>query len=158
MNSSFVNQFTSSSRYKLYLLPFGNNEKDVIEKLRSNELKVVDVGKELALELSKNTKQNRLNFIQELFGKIIEKNAVTIQENNQSVVVLDNLGILLEPVFALNVEEIISGISKNMHIIILWSGKYDDTGILSWESKTNNNCNLDFSDYGVRTINFSHEI
>jgi hypothetical protein len=158
MNLSFVHQFSPTSRNKLYLLPFGCNEKVLIKELENNQLSVVDVGRELALELSENSKTSRLKFIEELLGKIIEKTAVTIQEINQKAIALHNLGILQEPVFALNVEKIIADISKNIHIIILWSGKYEDTGILSWKSKTNNNFNLDFSAYGIRTINFSYEI
>jgi hypothetical protein len=139
-------------------LPFVCNETKALEELKINHLNVVDVGKEISLELSENNKQSRLNFIEEFFRKIIEKNSITIEENNQKAVVLHNLGILLEPVFALNAEKIIADISKNIHIIILWSGKYDQPNTLSWVSKTNNKFNLDFSPYGLRTINLNHEI
>jgi hypothetical protein len=158
MNLSFVNQLSSAVRYKLYLLSTAGHAKEAIEELKNNQLNIVDVGKELALELSENAKPSRLKFVEELLGGIIERNAVTIHEINQKVIVLHNLGILREPVLALNAEKVVADISKNIHVIILWSGRYNDTGVLSWESKTNHNFNLDFSVYGIRTINFSHEI
>jgi hypothetical protein len=158
MNLDFVQQLLPTNRYKLYLMPFDCNKKDAHKKFQSNQLNAVDLGREIALELSRDIKPSRLNFIEDLVSRIIEESAATIPEVNQKAIAIYNLGILLEPVFGLNVEKVIADLSKNIHIIIIWSGKFDDKGILSWESTTNNNFNLDFSAYGIRIINFSYEI
>lgn len=134
-----------------------SDERAASEKLKKMGLKAINLGKEISSELSVSGKRKHLDiYIHELLNKIVERNSVQIRENNQKVVVLYNMGILLEPVFALKPATILADLSKNVHIVILWSGNYEN-GTLSWNNRKEV-FNLNFSEYGIRKINFSDEI
>lgn len=156
MNLDFINRLSLKDRYKLYLLIVNDHEK-AIQSLKSIGYNVINIGEALSLKLRNNKSQKHLNFfIQEYLESLIRDNTNNV-DNDKKLVFLSNLGILLEPDIAFNPERTIAEISKNTHIVLLWSGIYDQQSILKWKTQEKNFI-LDFSQYGLHPINLKNEI
>ena len=78
-------------------------------------------------------------------------------DSPRKIAVIENLGILLEPLFKLNAEKFLAEISKNTHLFILWSGQINQQGLLNWTTKKDL-FNLDFTEYNPKFINYPNEI
>jgi hypothetical protein len=159
MDINFLNNLSEANRYKIYIL---QNSLDYLEStknfLNSRDIKIINLGKELSAKLSKENTNRHLdilmpNFIQTL----VEENARQIPILKHKIVALENIGVLLEPDFDLNAEKLLAEISKNVHILILWSGQINEQGFLNWTNQKET-FNFNLTQYEPKTINYHNEI
>ena len=159
MDVNFFYNLSETKRYKIYILQslYDNFNSSKIF-LTSFDIKIINVGKELSEKISSVGANRHLDIlVSEFIPKLIEQNARQIPAFNHKIVALENMGILLEPALDLNAEKLLAEISKNVHLLILWSEQLSGAGVLSW---TNNKetFNFNLTAYEPKTIIYNDEI
>ena len=157
MDINLLDNLSETTRYKIYIL--NNRNLDLAKTFsRNSDLKIINLGKEISSKLITLNKSTHFDlFILDIAQSIIEQNIRQGPESPHKIVVIENLGILLEPTFKINVERFLAEISKNVHLLILWSGQINQQGLLSWTLKKDL-FNLDFTEYSPKLINYPNEI
>ena len=159
MDINFFNNLSETKRYKIYILQILFNDLNLSKNfLASFNIKTINVGKELSEKLSNFNSYRHLDIlVSEFIPKLIEQNATQIPRFNHKIVALQNMGILLEPSFDLSAEKLLAEISKNVHLLFLWSARFSEDGVLSW-TKNKETFNFDLTPYEPKTINYNDEI
>ena len=159
MNVNFFNKLSETKRHKIYILQSHYKDLDSSKNfLHSLDIKTLDFGKLLSEKLLKVDANRHLHIlVSEFIPKLIEQNTNQIPGLSHKIVALENIGILLEPSFDLNAEKLLAEISKNVHLMILWSEQSNQTGLLNW-SNQRDRFNFDFTPYQPKIINYNDEI
>ena len=157
MNINLFDNLSEITRYKIYIL--NNRNLDSIKTfLRKSDVKIINLGREISAQLSLLKKDRHLDIvITDILKKLIEQNINQMPDSPHKIAVIENLGILLEPSFNLNVEKFLAEISKNTHLFILWFGQINQQGLVNWTTKKDL-FNLDFTEYSPKIINYPNEI
>lgn len=123
MNTFSISDISNSKdRYKLFVLMCSQNDiSNGITYIRSQKLKAVNIGQELAVYIDKLKDFSYIDIdIADYFKKLLENNKSKINNYGNDVVAIYNLGILFESSFKLNVVQLLTTFSKSTAIIILW--------------------------------------
>jgi hypothetical protein len=154
---SINNILTDTGRFKLYALMCNANELiDKIAFLKSQNINVVNVGKELANYIDGIDDYSYLAIdVYDYCKKLLNECKTKINDSVNDVVAIYNLGILLEPVLGLNTLQLFKEFSKSTSLIIIWENQSDMPDRLVWPTQTNNFF-LNFSDTQLKKI--KHEI
>ena len=159
MDINFFNNLSETKRYKIYILQSLHDNLDSSKNfLTSFDINTINVGKELSEKLSKVNVNRHLGIlVSEFIPRLVEQNASRIPGLNHKIVALENMGILLEPMFDLNPEKLLAEISKNVHLLFLWLDRFSEAGLLSW---TNHKDIFKFNltPYEPKTIIYNDEI
>jgi hypothetical protein len=136
-------------------------EKDIAQVqafLAKKNYPVLNVGTFIAGELSSYQASEFPNLdIAQILTDKIRQEARVLEDWNQPIICLSNLGILLEPHLGLQAAHLLKDISKNIFLIILWEYFCDDPGIFHWGNQKQT-FYLDFSGIGIKKIPFIDEI
>lgn len=159
MNVNFFNNLSETKRYKIYILQsLHDNLNSSKNFLTSFDIKIINVGKELSEKLSSVGANRHLDILaSEFIPKLIEQNARQIPAFSHKIVALENMGILLEPALDLNAEKLLAEISKNVHLLFLWSEQSSGAGVLSWTNQKET-FNFNLIAYEPKTIIYNDEI
>jgi hypothetical protein len=152
-NYSIKDIITSSDRFKLYTLPCSPEDMDeCIDYVKSENIPVVNVGKEVAQFVAALTDQSYINIdVFEFVKKLFDGNKIKTSLSGNYVIAIYNIGILLEPIFKLNAAQMLKEYSKSTALIIIWENKIDIPNKLYW-SEQRNTYALDFIDTPLKKL------
>lgn len=159
MNINFLNNISDTGRHNLFLIQCHTTSlNDVIAKLKTNGVNVINIGKALSEKLKEVKSTRFLNIeSQEFLHELIEKQSKEIIKGKPYVVAIYNLGILFEPILSLNPEKILKDLSKNIALIILWEHQIYPPGILHWGIQQDR-YSLNLSDIALKEVSLQHEV
>jgi len=148
---------SNTDRFKLFYL---HCEHDLViptvDKLNSNGVRVIDIGKLLSLFISSLNDFEYLDSdVQDyLVKKILIPNDPTLVDGSSDLVAVYNIGILMEPTLNLNVEHMLKEFSKSIPLIIIWEYIVIEDGLFYW-SHDDKKSALDFSDIQIKKLNYA---
>ena len=147
---------SSVDRYKIYTLQCNPGElEEIITFIRSENITVINIGKELALFLDQLDDYAYLSIeVQDFLNKILDKNKGKIISCGNDIVAIYNLGILFEPRLELYANQLLKDISKTIALIILWENQSELPDRLHWPTQQNN-VFLDFSDAQLKKLQYA---
>lgn len=143
----------SVDRFKIYTLLCTPGELEAnIAFLRSKNLSVINIGKELALFLDQLEDYAYLSIeVQDFLNKLLDNNKRKINSSGNDIVAIYNLGILFEPRLELYANQLLKDFSKTIALIILWENQSELSDRLNWQTQKNN-VFLDFSDTQLKML------
>lgn len=149
----FKDIFKSTDRYKIFTLLCSPDELLVkIEFVKSQGIKVLNIGKELANFIDSLNDYEYLNIdVFDHLKKILEQNKSEINSGMNSAIAIHNLGILLEPALQLNAVKLFKEFSKSCALIIIWENQSEIPGRLNWSTQKQN-IFIDFSDIPLKIL------
>ena len=144
---------TTSDRFKLYTLMCNPNElADKIAFVKSQNIDVINLGKELATYINSLEDYRYLNIdTYDFTKKLLENNKSKIHGSGNDVVAIYNLGILLEPALEINAIQLIKEFSKSAALVIVWDNQSEIPDRLDWPTQKQNFF-LDFSDIQLKKL------
>jgi hypothetical protein len=147
---------STSDRFKLYTLVYNANElQDKIEYLKSQNINVINIGKELATYIDGLDDFSYLNIdVYDYTKKLLDKNKSKINSMGNDVIAIYNLGILMEPALELNAVQLFKEFSKSTSLIILWDNQSDIPDRLEWTTQKHNFF-LDFSESQLKKLQYA---
>ncbi|MDP1614514.1 MAG: hypothetical protein Q8L68_01815 [Methylococcales bacterium] len=157
MNSVTIKDIASSvDRHKIYTFQCNPSGLEAsIASIRSENITVINIGKEVALFLDLLDDYAYLSIeVQDFLNKILEKNKRKIINSGNDIVAIYNLGILFEPRLELYANQLLKDISKTIALIILWENQSELTDRLHWPTQQNY-VFLDFSDAQLKKLQYA---
>jgi hypothetical protein len=147
---------TNTDRHKLYTLMCNSEELfDKFDFIKSQNIKSINIGKELSNYIQNLEDFRYLNIeVYDYIKKLIDKEKSKINGIGNYVVAIFNLGILMEPIFELNVVQLLKEFSKSTSIIIIWDNHSDSHDRLEWPTQKQN-FGLDFSDIQLKKLQYA---
>jgi hypothetical protein len=147
---------TNSDRFKLYTLVYNANElPDKIGYLKSQNINVINIGKELATYIDGLDDFSYLNIdVYDYTKKLLDKHKSKTNSMGNDVIAIYNLGILMEPALELNAVQLFKEFSKSTSLIILWDNQSDIPDRLEWTTQKHNFF-LDFSESQLKKLQYA---
>jgi hypothetical protein len=147
---------STSDRFKLYALVYNANELlDKIAYLKSQNINVINIGKELATYIDGLDDFSYLNIdVYDYTKKLLDKHKSKINSMGNEVIAIYNLGILMEPALELNAVQLFKEFSKSTSLIILWDNQSDIPDRLEWTTQKHNFF-LDFSESQLKKLQYA---
>ncbi len=137
--------------YKLYWIDYSGNQKERIQTiLDASNLKVLNLGLELASFLKNKTLDIAINNITDYVNFLFENHQNIDAKNNIPFVLIKNIGFLLEPFLQIDPARLLRTYSKNAGVILLWDGQVRDNSVLYWTDDSK--YQLNFSDTRINKI------
>ena len=132
MKNVITKSISFSNRYNLCIIKSKSEKIEEIIKDLGESIKSINVGREIARELSGKKLKHLTITVSELLNSITENNAKEVFKGKPKLIAFYNLGILFEPEIQLNVEKILKDLSRQYGIIVIWDSQIDDGPILHW--------------------------
>lgn len=156
MNSYTIKDIvTSTDRYKIYTLCGSNNITGCIKCIQSENIKVLNIGFELATYLNSLDDYRYLQIdVYDYAIKLFDKYKSKINNSGNDVVAFYNLGILLEPLLEINVIQLLKDVSRSIALIIIWEHQSDSLNGLMWNTQKKN-IFLDFSEMQLKKLQYA---
>lgn len=147
---------TTSNRFKLYTLMCNTNKlEDNIAFVKSQNINVINIGKELASYIDGLDNFRYLYIdVYDYIKKLLDKHKSKINSTGNDVVAIFNLGILMEAALKLNAVQLFKEFSKSTSLIIIWDNQSEVIDILDWPTQKNN-FYLDFSDTQLKKLQYA---
>jgi hypothetical protein len=147
---------STSDRFKLYTLVYNAIElPDKIAYLKSQNINVINIGKEIATYIDGLDDFSYLNIdVYDYTKKLLDKHKLKINEIENDVLAIYNLGVLMEPALELNAVKLLKEFSKSTSLIILWDSQSDILDRLEWPTQKNNFF-LDFSESQLKKLQYA---
>ncbi len=147
---------TSNDRFKLYsLICYPKDLSGCIDFLKTEEISVLNIGKELAVYIDSLEDYSYLNIdVYDYVKKLLDKHKTKMNGNGNDVLAIYNLGILFEPFLELNPTQILREFSKSTAVIIVWEGQTENQDIFHWENKKDKYF-LDFSETQIKRLDYA---
>lgn len=148
---------TTTDRFKLFTLMCNPNEiADKIAFVKSQNINVIDIGKELTNYIDSLEDFRYLNIdVYDFTRRLLDKQRSKINGAGNDVIAIYNLGILMEPALELNAVQLFKEFSKSTSLIIIWDNQSENPERLDWPTQKQNFF-LDFSDIQLKIL--QHEI
>lgn len=143
-------------RYNLYYISCREQDiESLISELSSSGLNSVNIGKELSTFINNLEDFSYLSIdVFDYCINLLNINKTQFKKTTKDVVIIYNLGILLEPMLKLNAEQLFKEFSKSTTVIILWQYSIDVSGRLAWTTQKDN-YNLDFTELPLKKIQYA---
>ena len=157
MSTYLINDIsTTADRFRIYTLMCNQNELlDKIDFVKSQNINVINVGKELATYIDGLEDFSYLNIdVYDYTKKLLDKHKSKINDMGNDVIAIYNLGILMEPAIELNAVQLFKEFSKSTSLILLWDNKFDTPDRLEWSTQKNNFF-LDFSESQLKKLEYA---
>ncbi len=157
MSTYSIEDITSTSdRFKLYTLVYNANElQDKIAYLKSQNINIINIGKEIATYIDGLDDFSYLNIdVYDYTKKLLDKQKSKINSTGNDVIAIYNLGILMEPALELNAVQLFKEFSKSTSLIILWDNQSDIPDRLEWTTQKHNFF-LDFSESQLKKLQYA---
>ena len=147
---------SSTDRYKLYTIICTPNEiADKIAFIKSQNINVINIGKELANYINSLEDFRYLNIdVYDYTKKMLDKYKSKINGAGNDIVAIFNLGILMEPALELNAVQLFKEFSKSTSLIIIWDNHSENPDRLDWPAQKQN-FYLDFSDIQLKKLQYA---
>jgi len=109
-----------------------------VDYIQNQNIKTVNVGKELALFIDKLEDFKYLNIdVYDFIKRLLDSSKAEVNGSTNEVVAIYNLGVLFEPALELNVNKFLKDYSKSTVLIIIWENDKDDQEKLNWPTQKN---------------------
>lgn len=146
----------TAERYKLYTLMCNANElADKIAFVKSQNINVVNIGKELATYIDGlNDFRYLIIDVYDYTKKLLDNHKSKINSAGNDVIAIYNLGILMEPALELNAVQLFKEFSKSTSLIIIWDNQCENPDRLDWPTQKQNFF-LDFSDIQLKKLQYA---
>ena len=157
MSTYSIEDITSTSdRFKLYTLVYNANElQDKIAYLKSQNINIINIGKEIATYIDGLDDFSYLNIdVYDYTKKLLDKHKSKINSMGNDVIAIYNLGILMEPALELNAVQLFKEFSKSTSLIIIWDNQTDTPDRLEWHTQKHNFF-LDFSESQLKKLQYA---
>lgn len=157
MSTYLIEEISSTSdRFKLYTLVYNTYElQDKITYLKSQNINVINIGKELATYIDGLEDFSYLNIdVYDYTKKLLDKHKSKINGIGNDVIAIHNFGILIEPSLELNAVQIFKEFSKSTALIIIWENQLDIPDKLVWPTQKNI-FYLDFTDIQLKKLQYA---
>jgi hypothetical protein len=139
------------SSYKLYWIDFSNSQKGNIQNtLNEWNLKVLDVGLELAKYLKDKTLDDVINNFSDYVTTLFDNHRNVDSKNDVSYVIITNIGFMLEPFLMIDTVRLLRTYSKHTGVVLLWDGLAHDNSLFFWQN--NPEFQINFSDTKITKI------
>ncbi len=139
------------SSYKLYWIDFSNSQKEKIQNtLNELNLKVLDIGLELAAFLKDKTLDDAINNIADYVTFLFDKHLNIDSKNDVSYVIITNIGFILEPFLMVDTVRLLRTYSKHTGVVLLWDGLVLDNSLFFWQN--NPEFQINFADTKITKI------
>lgn len=147
---------STSDRFKLYTLVYNDNELlDRIAYLKSQNINVINIGKELATYIDGLEDFSYLNIdVYDYTRKLLDKHKSKINNMGNDVIAIYNIGILMEPAIELNAVQLFKEFSKSTSLIILWDNQSEIPDRLEWTTQKHNFF-LDFTESQLKKLQYA---
>jgi hypothetical protein len=137
--------------YKLYWIDFSGTQQERIQNLLDAwNLKVLNLGFELASYLKNKTLDIAINNITDYVNFLFDNHQNIDQKNNIPFILIKNVGFLIEPFFQIDPARLLRTYSKNIGVILLWDGKVRDNSVLYWND--DHKYQINFSETRINKI------
>ncbi len=145
----------SIDHHKLFVYPCKkDNLSASIGLLESHQMSCINIGKEVATYIDNLEDVSYIGiYVYDFTKKLLENKKVNIDGAINGVVVVYNLGILLEPSLEIKATQLLKDVSKSISLIILWENLLEDTNKLKWPTQENKYA-LDFSDVPLKRVQY----
>ncbi|KAA9332668.1 hypothetical protein [Adhaeribacter soli] len=157
MFSSSITDFTNSvERYKLSLMLCSPEKlEQVVSFVQSRNFSVINFGREVSQFIATLTSKKYLDIeVNDFIIKLLEDRKTKINDSINELVVIYNLGILLEPSLGLDPAKLLKEFSKTSCLVIIWENQIDNDSILHWPTQKNKYC-LDFSGVQLKNLRYA---
>jgi len=139
-------------RYKLYWIDYSDPQKPFVEsKLEEDNLHILDLGYEFASAIKDKEEAQVLYTASEYLAEVMERNTVQGNQPGLPIIIIKNIGIILEDFFGIDVEKFLKDLSKNVGVIILWEGTVRNNQHFLWPGTED--YALKFHDTNIQKIN-----
>ena len=123
----------STNRHNLFVIKCSSNQlSEIVNEITEDSISSINIGQEIANGLSDKDSKYLTIKVQELLNYSVQKNAVESFLTKPKVITLYNFGILFEPSIQLNVVKVLTELSKQYGIIIIWDAFIEEGPILHW--------------------------
>jgi hypothetical protein len=137
--------------YKLYWIDFSGTQQERIQNLLDAwNLKVLNLGFELASYLKNKTLDIAINNITDYVNFLFDNHQNIDQKNNIPFILIKNVGFLIEPFLQIDPARLLRTYSKNIGVILLWDGKVRDNSVLYWND--DHKYQINFSETRINKI------
>ncbi len=155
-NHTIQDMIQSTDRHKLYIMRCGQDDvADCISRLQTQNIHVINVGKELASFIDNLDDFSYLNFdVFDYIKKLLDKHKAKINNSGNDVVAVHNLGILLEPALELNAAQLLKDFSKSAVLVIIWENQSETPDRLHWPTQQNN-VFLNFTETPLKKLHYA---
>ena len=139
------------SSYGLDWIDFSNSQKEKIQNtLNELNLKVLDIGLELAAFLKDKTLDDAINNIADYVTFLFDKHLNIDSKNDVSYVIITNIGFILEPFLMVDTVRLLRTYSKHTGVVLLWDGLVLDNSLFFWQN--NPEFQINFADTKITKI------
>lgn len=155
MTYSIEEVLNSIDHHKLFVYPCKREELSAsIRLFESQYITCINIGKEVATYIDNLKDDSYLGiYVYDFTKKLFEKRKVKMEGSINDIVVVYNLGILLEPSLELNAKQLLKDASKSIAVIIIWENTLEHTNTLKWPSQENKYA-LDFQDVPLKRVQY----
>ena len=143
-------------RFKLFCISCTNhNINNLLSELHRDGLNSINIGEEIAKYCNSLQDLEYINLnVAEFLMKILDANKSKYANTGNDIIVIYNLGIMMEPSLELNAVQLLKGFSKSTSLIILWDNQFDIPDRLEWSTQKNNFF-LDFSESQLKKLEYA---
>jgi hypothetical protein len=124
-----MSQVDTLSRNKLYWI----KSRDIETLALENSYPRLDIGKLVADELTRNPPGRHVSLDIDEYLKATLRQCLAVQETRIKGLILDNLGILLEPELELNPEKLFLELSLDAVVVLVWDHAIIDGTRFVWD-------------------------
>jgi hypothetical protein len=139
------------SSYKLYWIDFSNAQKERVQSIIDGwNLRVLDVGLELATLLKDKTIDDAINNISDYVTLLFDQHRNVDSKNDVSYIIITNIGFIMEPFLMVDAVRLLRTYSKHTGVVLLWEGIVRDNSLFFWQN--NPEFQLNFADTKITKI------
>lgn len=139
------------SSYKLYWIDFSNAQKKRVQSIIDAwNLRVLDVGQELATLLKDKTFDDAINNISDYVTLLFDQYRNVDSKNDVSYIIITNIGFIMEPFLMVDAVRLLRTYSKHTGVVLLWEGIVRDNSLFFWQN--NPEFQLNFADTKITKI------
>jgi hypothetical protein len=139
------------SSYKLYWIDFSNAQKERVQSIIDAwNLRVLDVGLELATLLKDKTTDDAINNISDYVTLLFDQYRNVDSKNDVSYIIITNIGFIVEPFLMVDAVRLLRTYSKHTGVVLLWEGIVRDNSLFFWQN--NPEFQINFADTKITKI------
>jgi hypothetical protein len=137
--------------YKLYWIDFSNAQKERVQSIIDGwNLRVLDVGMELATLLKDKTIDDAINNISDYVTLLFDQHRNVDSKNDVSYIIITNIGFIMEPFLMVDAVRLLRTYSKHTGVVLLWDGIVRDNSLFFWQN--NPEFQINFADTKITKI------
>jgi hypothetical protein len=154
-NMNLANVFRSTDRHKLFLLNCREESfNECLGFLANQHIEAVNIGLEVSVFLNRLEDYRYLNLeVSDFIIKMLNERKHKPEGSMNDVVVIYNLGILMEHALEINASQLLKNFAKNVALIIIGDALELEGNKLFWPNQKES-FSIDFNDTSIKQISY----